>query len=75
MKALEESEEDEEDSSDDDEIAHLAKRISKAWIKRKKKSFVTKKDKKAKAKQDEVIYFEFKEPGQIRLEYPRRKKA
>ena len=59
MKALEESEEDEEDSSDgddddddddDDEIAHLARKIPKAWIKRKKKIFVPKKDKKDKAK-------------------------
>ena len=45
MKAAEELEEDENESSDDDnddddekdEIAHPAKRISKAWIKRKKK--------------------------------------
>ena len=54
MKASEESEEEEEDSSedddDDDEIVHLAMRISKAWIKRKKKSFVPKKNKKGKAK-------------------------
>ena len=54
MKASEESEEDEEDSfnEDDDEIVHLARKISKAWIKRKKKSFVPKKDKKGKVKQD-----------------------
>ena len=55
MKSLEELEKNEEDSfdndDDDDEIAHLAKRISKAWIKRKKKSFGTKKDEKGKAKQ------------------------
>ena len=58
MKASEELKEDEEDSfddDDDDEIAHLAKRISKAWIKMKRKSFATKKDKKGKAKLDEVI--------------------
>ena len=51
MKASEELEENEEDSSqddDDDEIAHLARRILKAWIKTKKKSFVPKKHKKAR---------------------------
>ena len=42
MKAAKDSDEDEDESFDDDddekdEIAHLAKRISKAWIKRKKK--------------------------------------
>ena len=38
MKASKELEEDEEDSSEyDDEIAHLARKISKASIKRKKK--------------------------------------
>ena len=52
MKAAKEFEEEEEDSFDDDddekdEIAHLAKRISKAWIRRKeKKGFVPKKDKR-----------------------------
>ena len=79
MKASEESQEDEEDSSkdddNDDEIAHLARRISKAWIKRKKKSFVPKKNKKGKAKQDEIICFECKEPGHVRSECPRLKKA
>ena len=63
MKAIEdldkdESSEDEDDDDEKDEIAHLARRISKAWIKRKKKDFVPKKDKKGKAKQDEVICFE-----------------
>ena len=51
MKALEESKEDEEDSSednDDDEIAYLARRMSKSWIKRKKKSFVPKRTKRAR---------------------------
>ena len=70
MKASEESEEDEEDSSDDDEIAHLAKRISKARIKWKRKSFATKKDKKSKAKQDEVIYFECNKLGHIKSKSP-----
>ena len=77
MKVVEESEEDEEDSSedDDDEIAHLARRISKAWIKRKKKGVAPKKDKKGKAKLDEVICFECKEAGYARSEYPKLKKA
>ena len=70
VKTAEESEEDEEDSSDydyddddeKDEIAHLAKRISKAWIKRKKKKgFVPKKDEKRKTKQSDIICFECKE--------------
>ena len=75
MKVTEELEEDEEDFSNNDEIAHLAKRISKVWIKRTKKSFATKKDKKGKAKLDEVICFECKEPEHIRSECPRLKKA
>ena len=79
MKVVEDSNEDEDESSDDDnekdEIAHLARKISKAWIKRKKKSFVLKKDKKGKAKQDEVIYFKCKELGHTRLECPRLKKT
>ena len=53
MKVAEESEEDEEDTSEDDdedEIAHLARRISKPYINRKKKKgFIPKKDKKGKA--------------------------
>ena len=66
MKVIEESEKDEEDSSDNednDEIAYLARRISKAWMSIKKKGPIMKKDKKGKAKQDEVICFECKEPG------------
>ena len=45
MKTVEESEKHEEDSSedDDDEIAHLA------WMRKKKKGLVPKKDKKGKA--------------------------
>ena len=77
MKAAEETKEEEEDFSDDekDEIAHLEKRISKAWIKRKKKKgFVPKKNKKGKAKQSEVICFECKESGHVRSECPRLKK-
>ena len=57
MKAAEQTDEEEEEPFDDeddeekDEIAHLAKKISKAWIKRKKmKGFVPKKDKKEKEK-------------------------
>ena len=42
-KVVEDFDEDEVESSDDDdekhEIAHLVRKISKAWIKRKKKSF------------------------------------
>ena len=79
MTASEEFEEEEEDSSDDDddndEIAHLARKISKVWIKRKKKNLVPKKDKKGRAKQDEIICFECKEPGHVRSECPRLKKA
>ena len=81
MKAVEESEEGQEDSFDDDddkkdEITHLAKRISKAWIKRKKKKgLVPKKDKKGKAKQSKIICFECKEPGHVRLECSRLKKS
>ena len=80
MKAAKKSEEDEKDSCNDDddekdEIAYLAERISKAWIKRKKKKgYVPKKDKKGKAKQSEVIFFECKEPGHVRSKYPRLKK-
>ena len=77
MKTAKESEEHGKDSSDDeddDEIAHLARRISKAWMRRKKKGLVMKKDKKCKAKQDEVICFECKEPGHVRSEYQRLKK-
>ena len=69
VKASEKLEEDEEDSfedDDDDVIAHLKRRILKAWIKRKKKCFVPKKDKKGKAKQDEIICFECKEAGHVR---------
>ena len=65
MKATKELDEEEEDPSDDndddekDEISHLVERISKAWIRRKKKKgFVPEKDKKGKAKQSEIICFE-----------------
>ena len=63
------------EDDDDDEITHLARRISKTWIKRKKKSFGPKKDKKRKANQDEIICFECKESKHVRSEYPRLKKA
>ena len=54
----------------------MAGRISKAWIKtKKKKGFVPKRDKKGKVKPDEVICFECKEPGHIRSECPRLKKS
>ena len=78
MKAKEESEEDEDESSDDDdddekdEIAHLAERISKAWIKRKKKNGFL--NKRGKTKENEVIYFECKEPIHVILECRRLKK-
>ena len=79
LKASEDSEEEEQDSYDDeddsDEIAHLERKISRAWIKRKKKNLVPKKDKKGKAKQDEIICFACKEPGHVRSECPRLKKA
>ena len=42
--------------------------------KKKKKGFFPKKDKKGKAKQDEVICFKCKEPRHVRLECPRLKK-
>ena len=82
MKATEDSDEDEDESSNDDddddekdEIAQLVRRISKAWIKRKKKKgFILKKDKKGKTKQDEVICFECKELGHVRPECLRLKK-
>ena len=81
MKATKDLDLDEDESSDDDdddekdEIAHLARRISKTWIKRKKKkSFVPEKDKKGKAKKDEVICFECKEPRHVISECPRPKK-
>ena len=43
-------------------------------MRRKKKGPIAKKDKKGKAKQDEVICFECKEPEHIRSKYPRLKK-
>ena len=72
-KAIKAAEEEEDSSDDDDdkkdEIAHLVEKISKTWIRRKKKKcFVLKKDKKGKAKQSEVICFECKEPGHVRSE-------
>ena len=53
MKIVEDSDEDKSSEDDDDErdeIVHLARRILKAWIKRKKKDFVPKKDKKGQSK-------------------------
>ena len=53
----------------------MMRKISKAWTKRKKKKgFVPKKDKKGKAKHDEVICFECTEPGHVISECPRLKK-
>ena len=84
MKASKESDEEKEeeeeehsnDDDDDDEIADLAKRISKAWIRRKKKKrFVPKNDKKGKAKQSEIICFKCKEPGHTRSKCPKLKKS
>ena len=60
MKALEDIDVKEEPSDDEDdeeknEIAHLVEKILKAWISRKKKKgFVPKKDKKGKAKPNEI---------------------
>ena len=78
---LEEEEEEEEESSEDkdeeekDEIAHLAQKISKAWIKRKKmKGFPPKKDKKGKTKQNEITCYECKELRHLRTECPKLKK-
>ena len=53
LKASEDTEEEDQDSSsssddDSDKIAHLTRKISRAWIKRKKKNLVPKKDKKAR---------------------------
>ena len=70
MKALEESEEEGEsfedkDEEEKDEITYLAQKISKAWIKRKKKKgFPPKKDKKGKTKQNEIICYECKETSE-----------
>ena len=78
MKAVEEEEKEEDPSNDDEknEIAHLAERISKAWIRRKKKKgFVPKNGKKRKAKQSEIICFKCKEPGHLRSECPKLKKS
>ena len=54
LKVPKDSDEEERDSSDDeddsDEIAHLARKISRVWIKKKKKNLVPNKDKKGKAK-------------------------
>ena len=64
MKALEETDKEKEPSDDEDkegkdEIAHLAKKISIAWIRRMtKKRVAPKKDKKGKAKKNEIICYE-----------------
>ena len=42
---------------------------------KRKKNLVPKKDKKDKAKQDEINWFEYKEPGHVRSECLRLKKA
>ena len=77
-KEIDEEEEspDDEDEEDKDEIAHLAKKISKAWIIRmkKKKDFVPKKEKKGKAKQNEITYYECKEPRHLQSKCPKLKK-
>ena len=70
-KAIEESSSEEEKPYDDDddekdEIAHLAERISKAWIRKEKK--------KGKAKHSEIICFKCKEPRHLRSECPKLKK-
>ena len=54
----------------------MAEKISKAWIKRKKKKgFVPKKDKKGKAKQSEIICYKCKELGHFRSKCPKLKKS
>ena len=54
IKVVEDSDKDEDESFEDDDekdkIAHLARRISKGWIKRKKKGIAPKKDKKGQSK-------------------------
>ena len=81
MKASKETDEEEEPSNDEDEekkdkIAHLAKKISKAWIRRIKKKEVTpKKDKKGKTKQNEIICHVCKELRHLRSECPKLKKS
>ena len=81
IKASEETDEEEESSNNKDDevkdkIAHLAEKITRAWIRRKKKKGVTPKvDKKGKTKQNKIIYFECKEPGHLRSEYLKLKKS
>ena len=81
MKASEETDEEKEPSNDTDdelkdEIAHLAKKIIRAWIRRKKKKRVTPKvDKKGKIKQNEIICSECKEPRHLRSKCPKLKKS
>ena len=79
MKVLEESKEEEssedEDEEEKDEIANLAEKISKAWIRRKKmKMFPPKIDKKGKSQQNEITCYEYKEPELLRSECPKLKK-
>ena len=78
LKASEESGEKESSEDEDeeakDEITHLAEKISKAWIKRKKKKWLTpENDKKGKTKQSEIICYECKEPRHLRSECPKLK--
>ena len=80
FKTMRAVEKEEENSSNDnsyekDEIAHLVKGISKAWIRRKKKKrFIPKKDKKVEVKKSEIICFKCKEPRHLRSECPKLKK-
>ena len=81
MKASEEIDERKELSNDEDdkvkdEIAHLAEKITRVWIRKKKKKGVTPKvDKKRKAKQNEIICFEWKETKHLSSECPKLKKS
>ena len=66
---------DNDDEEEKNKIAYLAKKISKPWIRRKKKKgFVPKKDKKRKAKQNEIIWYEYKELEHFRSECSKLKK-
>ena len=81
MKTSEETDEEREPSNDKDdevtdEIAHLLEKITRVWIRRKKKNRVTPKlDKKRKTKQNEIICFECKELEHLRSECLKLKKS
>ena len=80
MKASKETDEEEEPSNDEDdeekdEITHLAKKISNAWIRMKKrKASLPKIIKREKPKQNEITCYECMELGNLRSKYPKIKK-